>query len=79
LCWVFVPPKGVAVAGVVESGYGHELVGQLPQLTREELRQLQSPGHVWMGTSHRLVGDVRFLEWSPTGGLRHPTLISLVD
>lgn len=40
---------GIAVAGVVESGYGHELVEQLPQLTRSEYRSLSQPGRVWEG------------------------------
>lgn len=65
--------KGLAVAGVVESGYGRELVEQLPWLTREHLRRLQEPGRLWEG-GECLVGEVKFLEWSPAGGLRHATL-----
>lgn len=69
-------PTGIAVSGVVESGYGPHLVGQLPHLTRPELRALQEPGHVWTGDDP-LVGEVKFLEWSAAGGLRHATLVSV--
>lgn len=68
--------SGIAVAGVVESGYGRELVEQLPALTRRELRMLQQPGRVWEGKDP-LVGEVKYLEWSLAGGLRHATLLSL--
>jgi bifunctional non-homologous end joining protein LigD len=67
--------EGIAVSGVVESGYGPDLVEQLPHLTRPELRALQQPGQVWTGDDP-LVGEVKFLEWSPAGGLRHATLLS---
>ncbi|MFN2490950.1 MAG: hypothetical protein ABR529_14705 [Actinomycetota bacterium] len=66
---------GIAMAGVVESGYGRDLVDQLPQLTRAEVRELQKPGRVWEGNDS-LFGEVKFLEWSPAGGLRHATFIS---
>ena len=66
---------GIAVAGVVESGYGRELAEQLPQLTRSELRTLREPGRVWVGPDP-LIGEVKYLEWSPAGGLRHATLLS---
>jgi hypothetical protein len=66
---------GIALAGVVESGYGRELVDQLPQLTRAELRMLREPGRIWDG-SDPLVGQVKYLEWSPAGGLRHATIVS---
>jgi bifunctional non-homologous end joining protein LigD len=71
-------PEGIGVSGVVESGYGRELVEQLPELTRAELREAQKPGHVWAGSAP-FVGDVRFLEWSPAGGLRHAVLVSVLD
>jgi bifunctional non-homologous end joining protein LigD len=64
---------GIAVAGVVESGYGRGLVDQLPALTRRQLRWLQQPGRVWEGDDP-IVGEVKYLEWSPAGGLRHATL-----
>jgi bifunctional non-homologous end joining protein LigD len=64
---------GIEVAGVVESGYGRDLVQQLPALTRRQLRSLQQPGQVWEG-SEPLIGEVRYLEWSPAGGLRHASL-----
>jgi bifunctional non-homologous end joining protein LigD len=67
-------PEGIVVSGVVESGYGRELVEQLPVLTRAELREAQKPGHVWAGSAP-FVGDVKFLEWSPAGGLRHAVLV----
>jgi hypothetical protein len=66
---------GIAVAGVVESGYGRDLVDQLPRLTRAQLRSGQDAKRVW---PHEpvLTGDVKYLEWSPAGGLRHATLVS---
>jgi bifunctional non-homologous end joining protein LigD len=64
---------GIAVAGVVESGYGRDLVEQLPALTRRQLRSLQQPGRIWQGDAP-MVGEVKYLEWSPAGGLRHATL-----
>jgi bifunctional non-homologous end joining protein LigD len=70
--------EGIAVSGVVESGYDGDLVEQLPQLTRAELRALEEPGRVWPGAD-ALVGEVKFLEWSPAGGLRHATLVSVFD
>ena len=66
---------GIALAGVVESGYGRELVDQLPQLTRSHLREMQQPGAVWQG-NEPLVREVKYLEWSPAGGLRHATIIA---
>lgn len=39
-------PDGIAFAGVVESGYGRELVDQLPELTRADLRALEEPRRV---------------------------------
>jgi bifunctional non-homologous end joining protein LigD len=71
-------PEGIEVSGVVESGYNGDLVEQLPRLTRVELRVLQQQGQVWTGASP-LVGEVKFLEWSPAGGLRHATLVSVFD
>jgi bifunctional non-homologous end joining protein LigD len=68
-------PNGIAVAGVVESGYSRELVEQLPELTRADLEELQKPGGVWIEAAP-LAGEVKFLEWSPAGGLRHATLVS---
>ncbi|HEX2294751.1 MAG TPA: hypothetical protein VHN37_05520 [Actinomycetota bacterium] len=65
---------GIAMAGVVESGYGRDLVEQLPQLTRADLRVLGKPGRVW-GGSEPLVGDVKYLEWSTAGGLRHASIV----
>ena len=69
---------GIAVSGVVESGYGPDLVGQLPHLTRPELRALQEPGHVWTRDAP-LIGEVKFLEWSAAGRLRHATPVSVFD
>jgi hypothetical protein len=66
------------VSSVVESGYNGDFVERLPRLTRRELRALQQPGHVWSGADP-LVGEVKFLEWSPAGGLRHATLVSIFD
>ena len=65
---------GIAVAGIVESGYGRDLIEQLPALTRQELRSLQQPGRVWEGADP-IVGAVKYLEWSPAGGLRHATVV----
>ncbi len=67
---------GIAVSGVVESGYGADLVERLPHMTRPELRALQRPGQMWEG-GDPLVGEVKFLEWSPAGGLRHAALVSV--
>ena len=67
--------NGIAPAGVVESGYGRELVEQLPQLTRNDYRKLQAQG-TWDGEA-ALAGDVRYLEWSAAGGLRHATLTAV--
>jgi bifunctional non-homologous end joining protein LigD len=71
-------PEGIEVSGVVESGYNGDLVEQLPRLTRVELRVLQQQGQVWTGADP-LVGEVKFLEWSPAGGLRHATLVSVFE
>jgi bifunctional non-homologous end joining protein LigD len=64
--------NGISVAGVVESGYGRELVDRLPQFTRNDYRRLQAGGS-WHGRVE-LVGEVQYLEWSSAGGLRHATL-----
>jgi bifunctional non-homologous end joining protein LigD len=69
--------QGIAVAAVVESGYGRDLVEQLPQLTRQELRALRRPGSYWAGQERALVAEVKYLEWSPAGGLRHATIVSV--
>lgn len=66
---------GIAVAGVVESGYGRDLVEQLPRLTRAQLRALREGGRVWEDDDP-MVGQVKYLEWSPAGGLRHATIVS---
>lgn len=66
---------GIALAGVVESGYGRELVDRLPQLTRSQLRSLQVPGRLWEGDDP-LVREVKYLEWTPAGGLRHATIVA---
>jgi len=66
---------GIVVAGAVESGYGRGVVEQLPRLTRQELRRLQSPAAVWP-ESPPLTGEVKYLEWSPAEGLRHASLVS---
>ncbi|MFN2524871.1 MAG: DUF5677 domain-containing protein [Actinomycetota bacterium] len=49
-------------------------VAQLPQLTRAQLRALREPGRVWEG-SEPMIGEVKYLEWSPAGGLRHATIV----
>lgn len=36
--------QGIAVAGVVESGYGRDLVERLPHLTRSQLRTMRAAG-----------------------------------
>ena len=66
---------GIAMAGVVESGYGRDLVEQLPQLDRKTVKRLQTPGVVWEG-SDPLVRQVKYLEWSAAGGLRHATVVA---
>jgi bifunctional non-homologous end joining protein LigD len=66
--------EGIAYAAVVESGYGRELVDRLPQLSRTELRDLQEPGRLWT-RSAPLIAEVKYLEWSPAGGLRHATVV----
>jgi ATP-dependent DNA ligase len=66
---------GIVLAGVVESGYGRDVVEQLPRLTRQEVRRLESLGAVWR-ESPPLTGDVKYLEWSAAGGLRHASLVS---
>ncbi len=68
-------PQGIAFAGVVESGYGRDLVECLPQLTRAHLRAVREPGRVWDGPEP-LVAQVKYLEWSPAGGLRHASIVS---
>lgn len=73
-----MPVPVVRISGVVESGYGRDLVEQLPQLTRAEYLALQTPGRVWAGEPP-LAGEVRFLEWSRAGGLRHAVLASVSD
>jgi hypothetical protein len=42
--------RGAVFAGVVESGYGRELVDRLPQLSRQDYRALRSPEAVWSRT-----------------------------
>jgi bifunctional non-homologous end joining protein LigD len=66
---------GIAVAGWVESGYGRELVDELPQLTRTELEEHRAPQRLWTRPT-TIVGEIRFLEWSAAGGLRHATVVS---
>ena len=63
-------PTGIAVSGVVESGYDRDLVEQLPHLTRSEFRALQEAGHVWTRDAP-LVGEVKFLEWSAAFATPH--------
>jgi bifunctional non-homologous end joining protein LigD len=70
--------RGVALAGVVESGYGRELVDRLPALTRQDYRSLQSPDAVCEGSSP-VLAEVKFLEWSRAGGLRHATLVAVAE
>ena len=67
--------EGIAVAGVVESGYGRDLVEQLPRLTRSDYRTLSMAGALSSETDP-LIAQVKFLEWSAAGGLRHATLVS---
>jgi bifunctional non-homologous end joining protein LigD len=71
-------PNGIAVSGAVESGYDRELVDRLPELSRGQLRELQNPGRVWTEGAP-LVGQVKFLEWSPAGGLRHAVLVAVFE
>lgn len=52
---------------------GRELVEQLPELTRNDYRRLHA-GERARNQDSSLVGEVKFLEWSPAGGLRHATL-----
>lgn len=65
---------GIAFAAVVESGYGRDLVDLLPEMTRAELRELQQPDRLWT-RSVPLTGEVKYLEWSAAGGLRHATIV----
>ena len=48
--------EGMRLAGVVEWGYGRELVKQLPQLSRKDYRKLPER-EIWEGDAP-LVGDV---------------------
>ena len=67
--------RGIVLAGFVESGYGRDLIELLPQLTRSDVRCLrQEP---WQGPDP-LLAEVKFLEWSPAGGLRHASIASIV-
>jgi ATP-dependent DNA ligase len=61
---------GIAVAGVVDSGYGRDLVEQLPPFTRGELRLLRQRDRLWKGDDP-MVAAVKYLEWSlsATSGL----------
>jgi len=65
---------GIAVAGVVESGYGRDLVDQLPRLTRSQLRSLREPGRFWDGDEPICgPGEVSRVEprrWSPSRDAR---------
>jgi bifunctional non-homologous end joining protein LigD len=63
----------IRMVGTVESGYRSDLVGRPPEMTRADLRRLKD--QPWDG-AEPLSGEVKFLEWSPAGGLRHATLIS---
>lgn len=65
---------GIAFAGVVESGYGRELVDQLPGMSRAELRALGETGAVWEGTEPA-TAEIKYLEWVPGMGLRHASVI----
>ena len=65
--------EGIAMAGVVESGYGRDLVDCLPRLTRRDYRLITERG--WGGPEPE-TAKVKFLEWSRAGGLRHATLIN---
>jgi hypothetical protein len=59
--------SGIMMAGVVESGYGQDLVERLPQLTRPQFRAMQNAGQTWDGADP-LIGEVKYVEWSPVGG-----------
>jgi len=63
----------ICMAGFVESGYGRELVDRLPELTRADVARLKE--RPWDGDEEPLVAEVKFLEWSPAGGLRHATIV----
>jgi hypothetical protein len=41
--------NGLGVSGVLESGYGRDLVERLPELMRTELREAQMPGRGGIG------------------------------
>ena len=69
--------EGIVVAAVVESGYGRDLVEQLPRMTRQELRNSQRLGSFWEGARPALVGEVQYLEWSHASGLRHGAIRSV--
>jgi bifunctional non-homologous end joining protein LigD len=68
--------EGLAFAGVVESGYGRELVDRLPQLKRADLRTLAEPGRCWDGTEPP-AAVIKYLEWVPGMGLRHASILSV--
>jgi hypothetical protein len=71
-------PEGIAVSGVVESGYGRDLVERLPQLTRAEYRALQTPGRVWAGDAP-LGGEVKFLSGAGRAVFVMLSLVSVSD
>jgi bifunctional non-homologous end joining protein LigD len=68
----------ISMAGVVESGYGRDLVDRLPELTRADVRELRS-GTPWKGSDEPLTAAVKYLERSEAGGLRHATFVGVVQ
>jgi hypothetical protein len=67
-------PEGIVFAGVVESGYGRELVDELPQLTRAQLRALGEPGRCWEG-QEPATAEIKYLKWVVGMGLRHASVV----
>lgn len=58
---------GISFAGVVESGHTRELVDQLSEMTRAELRILGEPGVRWDG-DEPATAEIKYLEWVPGMG-----------
>ena len=73
----FLSGDRVEYAGIVESGYGEDLVNRLPHLSRDEWDRLRGGDEPSEPPS--LTAMVRFLEWSPAGGLRHASIRSFAS
>jgi bifunctional non-homologous end joining protein LigD len=61
-------------AGIIESGSSSDLVDRLPHLTRHEVENFARGLNALPA---EIIADVRFLEFSAAGGLRHASIVGI--